>query len=409
MSSPESTLIRGGRVLTMGGAPGARRGAALGELHAIDNGDVLVRDGVIENLDVGMEAPAGCSVVEAEGRVVMPAFVDCHTHACWAGDRLDEWEQKQRGATYLELLAAGGGIMSTVRAVRAASQDDLARDLRHRLDVMLGDGTAHVEIKSGYGLSTHDELKMLRAIAEAAGSFPGTVHPTACIGHAIDPDADRFIDRTIHETLDAVHAEFPGVTIDAYCEQGAWSPGDCLRLFDRALELGHPVRVHADQFNSLGMIPEAVRRGFVSVDHLEATTSDELDVLAKSETFGVMLPCSGFHVDGRYGNGRGFVDAGGKLAIATNANPGSAPCLSVPMAIALSVRHLGLTATEAIGVCTLNGAELLGLSDRGRIAPGVAADLIVLRHQDERQLGYEFGGRHVDAVFVGGRLVSGSV
>ena len=270
------------------------------------------------------------------------------------------------------------------------------------------EGAAHIEVKSGYGLSTRDELKMLRAIAEASGGFPGTVHPTACIGHAIDPDTEGFVDRTITETLDAVHAEFPGVTIDAYCERGAWSLDDCVRLFDRAMELGHPVRVHADQFNSLGMIPEAIRRGFVSVDHLEATTPAELAALGESECFGVMLPCSGFHVDGRYADGRGLLDAGGLLAIATNANPGSAPCLSVPMAITLAVRYLGVTAAEAIGACTVNAAALLGLKDRGRIAPGLPADLIILRHLDERQLGYEFGGRHVDAVFVGGRLVAGS-
>lgn len=410
MSTPSSpTLIRDGRVLTMGRAPGPRRGVELGELHALDRASVLIRNGVIEAVGVDLTPPPGCAVIEAGGRVVMPAFVDAHTHACWAGDRLDEWELKQKGATYLELLEAGGGIMSTVRSVRAASEDQLARDLSRRLDAMLAEGTAHVEVKSGYGLSTRDELKMLRAIARAAQTFPGTVHLTACIGHAKDPDQPGFVETTIHETLDAVHAEFPGAVIDAYCEQGAWSLDECLRLFDRALELGHRVRVHADQFNDLGMIPEAIRRSFLSVDHLEATTPESLRELGGSETFGVMLPCSGFHVDGRYADGRGFLDAGGRLAIATNANPGSAPCLSVPMAIALAVRHLGLTSAQAIGASTINGAALLGLSDRGRLAPGNAADLVILRHRDERQLGYEFGGRHVRCVMIGGRVVSGSL
>ncbi len=406
---PGDALIRGGRVLTMGEAPGARRGKALGELHAIDNADVLIRRGRIEAVGVGLGAPPGVRTIEADGRVVAPAFVDCHTHACWAGDRLDEWEQKQRGATYLELLEGGGGIMSTVRAVRGASEDELADSLSARLAVMLSEGTAHAEVKSGYGLTTRDELKMLGAIARASASFPGTVHPTACIGHAIDPDISGFVERTIGETLDAVHTEFPGITIDAYCERGAWSLAECLCLFDRALGLGHPVRVHADQFNSLGMVPEAIARGFVSVDHLEATTGEDLRALAASGTFGVMLACSGFHVDGRYGDGRAFVDAGGALAIATNANPGSAPCLSMAMTIALATRYLGLSAAEAIGACTANGAALLGLDDRGRIAPGMAGDLVILRHTDERQLGYEFGGRHADAVFVGGRLVAGSL
>lgn len=401
-----SLLIRNARVLTMGEAPGARRGGALGELGPIDHADVLIENGHITSVGAGPSAAPGAEVFDARGRVLMPAFVDCHTHACWAGDRLDEWEHKQRGATYLEILESGGGIMSTVRSVRAASEAELAESLGARLLAMLREGTAHAEVKSGYGLTTADELKMLRAIATAAAAFPGTVHPTACIGHALDPDQPDFIETTIGETLDAVHAEFPGITIDAYCERGAWSLADCLRLFDRASSLGHPVRVHADQFNALGMIPEGIRRGFVSIDHLEATTPEDLRRLAESRTFGVMLPCSGFHVDGRYADARGLLDAGGALAIATNANPGSAPCLSMPMAIALAVRNLGITAGEAIGACTVNAAALLGLNDRGRIAPGLPADLILLRHTDERQLGYEFGGRHVERVIVGGRVVS---
>lgn len=402
-----SMLIRAGRVLTMGRAPGARRGGAVGDLHVIDRCDVRIEGGRVAEVGVGLEAPRDAEVLEARGRVVMPAFVDCHTHACWAGDRLDEWDLRRRGASYLEILAAGGGIMSTVRAVRAASERELREGLLVRLNVMLAEGTTAVEVKSGYGLTTEDELKMLRAIAGAGEAFAGTVRMTACLGHAKDPDRRGFVETTVGETLEAVHDEFPDVPIDAYCEEGAWSLAECLRLLDRALELGHDVRVHADQFNCLGMVPEAVLRGFRSVDHLEATTPDDLRTLASSETFGVMLPCCGFHVDGRYADGRGFLDAGGALAIATNANPGSAPCTSMPMVVALAVRRLGLTPGEAIGACTVNAASLLGLDDRGRIAPGTIADLAILRHTDERQLANEFGGRHADAVIVGGDLVSG--
>ncbi len=402
-----SMVIRGARVLTMGLAPGARRGATLGDLHAVNGADIRVEGGRVVEVGAGVEAPTGADIFEARGRVVMPAFVDCHTHACWAGDRLDEWELKLRGATYLEILEGGGGIMSTVRAVRAASQRELADSLGRRLSVMLGEGTAHAEVKSGYGLRTEDELKMLRAIADAGASFPGTLRMTACIGHAKDPGQPGFVETTINETLGAVHDEFPDATIDAYCERGAWSLDECLRLFDRALELGHDLRVHADQFNSLGMVPEAIRRSFLSVDHLEETTPDDMRSLAQSDTLGVMLPCSGFHVDGRYADGRALLDAGGLLAIATNANPGSAPCLSMPMAIALAVRHLGVTPAEAIGASTINAAALLGLGDRGQIAPGTIADLVLLRHTDERQLAYEFGARHVDAVIVGGNIVRG--
>lgn len=400
-----SLLIRNARVLTQAGGSRPRRGRELSDLSAIDDCDVLVTDGVIERVANAVDVAVD-RIIEANGRVLMPAFVDCHTHACYAGERLDEWEQKQRGATYLEILQAGGGIMSTVRAVRQSSREQLAGSLLARLNTMLHEGTTACEVKSGYGLSTEHELKMLHAISDAADQWDGRVSMTACIGHAKDPDIPGFVERTIHETLPAVHEAFPDCTIDAYCEQGAWSLAETIRLFEAAADLGHPLRIHADQFNELGMLDAAIGLGARSVDHLEATSHAALVRLAESETMGVMLPCSGFHVDGRYADGRRFIDAGGALAIATNCNPGSAPCLSMPMAVALAVRHLGITAAEAIGACTVNGAALLGHEDLGTIEPGKRADLVLLRHTDERQLGYEFGGRHADLVICDGRIVS---
>ncbi|MDT8450682.1 MAG: imidazolonepropionase [Wenzhouxiangellaceae bacterium] len=343
--------------------------------------------------------------LDAAGRVLLPGFVDCHTHACFAGSRLDEWERKLAGASYLEIMHAGGGIMATVRATRAAPEAELAELLLARLNRMLAHGSTTIEVKSGYGLDTETELKMLRAIARAGETFAGTVVPTACIGHAIDPDVDRdrFIERTIRETLPAVTSEFPGIALDAYCEQGAWSLDDCLALFDAGQAAGHPIRVHADQFNALGMIDAAVEHEYTSVDHLEATDPAGLERLAQSSTFGVMLPASGFHLDDRYGNGRAFLDAGGKLALATNCNPGSAPCGSMPFVIALAVRKLGLTSAEAIHASTAAGADLLGLGDRGRIEPAKRADLVLLEATDPRELAFEFGGNPVAAVLVAGR------
>ncbi len=400
-----AVLFHNARVLTLG--PGPRRGAQMHDLGACDGASVLAVDGRIEAVGEKIVAPEGARVIDCGGRVLMPSFVDCHTHLCWAGERLGEWERRLGGASYLELLEAGGGIMATVRAVREATEADLTEDLVVRLDAALREGTTAIEIKSGYGLETESELKMLRAIASAAKRWPGAVAMTACIGHAIDPDTPDMVRRTIDETLPAVHAEFPGVTLDAYCETGAWSLDDCLELFDRAIALGHPCRVHADQFNALGMVPAAIERGFASVDHLEASTPDDLRLLAGSKTMGVMLPCSGFHVDGRYGDGRAFVDAGGALAIATNCNPGSAPCLSMPMAIALAVRGCGLTPAEAICAATSNGAALLGLEGCGRIEPGARADLILLRFRDERELAHSFGGRAVEVVVVDGEVIAG--
>ena len=410
-----SLLIHNARLLTLPGDPAARRGNTTGDLGVIDRGWVRIEGEAIAEIGEG-DSGAGSAarddhLIDARGRVLMPAFTDCHTHLCWAGDRLDEWERKLAGATYLEILKSGGGILSTVRAVRAASERELTDRLAERLGWLLREGTTTVGIKSGYGLDTATELKMLRAIRTAGAGWPGTVVPTACIGHAIDPDAttdaDRaaFVRRTIDETLPAVTAEFPDIAIDAYCERGAWGVAECVELFERAQAAGHTVRVHADQFNPLGLVGAAAAQGYRSVDHLEATTDDDLRRLARSETFGVMLPCAGFHTDGRYGDGRTFLDAGGRLAIATNTNPGSAPCQSMPTAITLAARHNGLAPAEAIACATAMPAALLGLRDRGRIERGCRADLVLLRHRDERALAFEFGGDPTDAVVCAGRIV----
>ncbi len=374
--------------------------------HArIDNElcDLVIESGCIVSIDAAGTAD-GAELFDAKGRVVLPGFVDCHTHACFAGSRLDEWERKLDGAGYLELLDQGGGIMATVRATRHASETELAKLLLERLNRMLAHGSTTIEVKSGYGLSTTDELKMLRAIARAGQDFPGMVVATACIGHAIDPEVahDEFVRRTIDETLPAVTAEFPGIALDAYCEQGAWTPDDCLALFDAGQAAGHPVRVHADQFNELGVIDAALERGYLSIDHLEATGREGLQALAGSNTFGVMLPASGFHLDERYSDGRAFVDAGGRLALGSNYNPGSAPCLSMPFVIQLAVRKLGLTPAEAITAATASAADLLGLTDRGRIQPGMHADLVLLEHTDQRELAFEFGANPVARVMLAG-------
>lgn len=467
-------LIQNARVLTLAAGELPRRGVNLALLSPIDPADVLIDaesiaavEPVLKRTDPRSRTcvpgdDEDMTVIDAAGRVLMPAFIDAHTHALWAGDRLDEWENKLRLASrwpgspsrvesvdreqqsppsYVETLKSGGGIMSTVRAVRDSTPKQLTNNLRARLAHMLREGTTTVEVKSGYGLTTKDEIKMLRAIREAAryAARDGqTVVATALLGHAIDPDQPDFVRTVIEETLPAVHAEFPDVAIDAYCETGAWSLDDCRRLFERALDLGHPIRVHADQFNSLGMTRLAVEMGALSVDHLEATTPSDLELLARSQTFGVMLPPCGFHLAlaaqassppvaqasrlcspdrakqeppatpqaPLFANARAFVDSGGggALVLATNCNPGSAPTSSMPFAIALAVRRLGLTPAEAIVACTVNAAALLGFTDRAVIAPGKRADLVLLRHTDERLLAHDFGGDPTDLVIAAGQV-----
>ncbi|MCW5765093.1 MAG: imidazolonepropionase [Phycisphaeraceae bacterium] len=409
-AAPARLVIRNARVA--GFAPGPKRRADLDALPVIPRADVTIEDGRIKSIrEVKPNTrrapidPADPATIDADGRVLIPGLVDCHTHLCWAGQRLDEWEAKRRGVPYLEILKRGGGIMATVRAVREASIESLAADLLARARLMLANGSTTIEVKSGYGLTTDAELKMLRAVRLAQQSFPGTLVPTALLGHAIDDAQPGFVGVTVRQTLPAVAAEFPGITVDAFCEQGAWSLEQCVLLFNRARELGLPIRIHADQFNSLGAVPAALRLDARSIDHLEASTREDLALLAAApNTAGVMLPACGFHLDGRYARGRRFVQDGGLLAIATNCNPGSAPCFSMPLVIALAVRHLGLSFPEAFAAATVNPAHVLGLRDRGAIAPGLRADLLLLRHTDERALAFEFGASPVDIAICNGAV-----
>jgi imidazolonepropionase len=410
-------LITNARAVTLAGPPGARRGrAGMNDLGVVPRADILVMgQRIVDVVPVGARSrsrtiPPGVRIIDAEGRVVMPGFVDPHTHALWAGDRLDEWDAKRAGTPYLDILKAGGGIMSTVRAVRAATDAQLAAGLASRLATMLASGTTTVEIKSGYGLSPEHELRMLRLIAAAAregGQLWPTVIATALLGHALDPDDPTLVERTITDTLPRVTREFPRIAVDAFCEDGAWSLADCVRLFDAARRAGHPIRVHTDQFTTKGMTDWAVEHAAASVDHLEASSRETLARVAASSTVACLLPCTGFHTDGRYADGRAIIDGGGAVAIATNCNPGSSPCSSMPMAIALAVRKNGLSPAEAIVGATRNAAALLGLGDRGGLEPGARADLLILRHENERELAHEFGASPVDAVVLGGRVALG--
>lgn len=430
-------LIHGARVLTMlrdgESAPptgnsrtgGGRRGTDRGSLGVIERGDVLIIGSEIREVSCAGEPPSelrrglGSNLVDidARGRVLMPGFVDCHTHACWGGGalaRASEWEMKLAGRTYQEIAAGGGGIMSSVRATREASAEELTRDLLGRIDRMVRLGSTTIEVKTGYGLTFEHEQKMLLAIAGANEHTAATLMPTALLGHAIPPPSEvdspaRFVDETITRTLPAICATRGGAlgkfAVDAFCERGAWSVEDTVRLLSAAQGLGHPVRVHADQFTSLGMTPLAAQMGARSVDHLEASTADDLRTLAESATFGVGLPLCGFHLDGRYAPLGELARLGGKVCVATNFNPGSAPSPSMPLAIALAVRFCGLNVEQAIVAATINPATLLGFTDRGYIAPGARADVILLRENDERVLAYELGDNPVEMVLADGKKV----
>lgn len=384
---------------------GARRGGEMNQLHTIGRGHVLIEGGRIAAVGTGPAVTrAAAARIDARGRVLMPALVDCHTHACWAGDRWDEWEQKRAGVPYLEILRAGGGIQRTVSAVRAASQEALASQLAERLAEMRATGTGAVEVKTGYGLDAAAELKMLEAVLAVQRLWPAPVVPTLLLGHAIDAGQPQQLDQMC-ALLERVAERLPDIAVDAFCEEGAWTLAMCRTLFQKANRLGLPVRVHADQFNALGALELAVELGARSVDHLEASTPEGLRALAASRSIGVALPVCGFALDGRYADARTLIDAGGAIAVASNWNPGSAPSPSVAFAAALACRFMRLTPAEAICAVTWNAACVLGLQrDTGAIAAGMRADLILLPHRDERALLYEVAGPGPDISILGGQM-----
>ncbi len=399
-----SIAIENARIVTCvpPDAGGARRGAAMRELRVIERGHVIAERGRIAAVGEGPATSRAVSMrVDARGRVLMPAAVDCHTHACWAGDRWGEWEMKRAGATYLDILKAGGGILSTVAAVRAAPREALASRLAERLAEMRATGTGAAEVKTGYGLDAATELKMLEAILAVKRVWPAPVVPTLLLGHALDAGNPRQLE-DMCALLDRVAERVPGIAVDAYCEDGAWSVAMCRELLGKARRLGCAVRIHADQFNPLGGLGLAIELGARSVDHLEASTPEGLAALAASRSIGVALPVCGFALDGRFADGRTLIDRGGALAVASNWNPGSAPSPSAQFAAALAARHMRLTAAEAICAVTWNAACVLGLEhETGAILPGMRADLQLLAHRDERAFVHEVAGPGPDATILG--------
>jgi len=404
---PDVTIVNA-RLLTMRGDDGPRHGEAMRDLGEIEHGWLAVESGRISAIGDGTppEPQLADVVLDLDGRLVLPTWIDCHTHACWAGSRLAEWADLLAGASYIDILKAGGGILSTVHAVREASQEVLASDLLSRVGRMQVYGTGVVEVKSGYGLRTDTEIKMLRAIHEVSQEADQQIIGTFLGAHAIDPDLADFADRVIEETLPAVVDEFPSITCDAYLETGAWSLDDTRRLFTRAVELDCPIRLHTDQFNSLGGVPMATELGAKSVDHLEAISDADGVALAGSDTVGVLLPASGFHLDGRYAPGRKLIDAGAAIAIATNCNPGSAPSPSMPLAIALACRFCGLSPAEALIAATWNAAVVLGIEDDvGSLEVGKRADVQVIDERDPRAIAWEFGAVPPPIVLLNGQPV----
>ena len=385
------------QVVSPAGKEAPLRGSALGELDVIEDAYVLCEDGAVTAVGPMRELEAlDGDVIELDGRgrSAIPGLVDCHTHACFAGDRAAEFELRARGATYEELHAAGGGILSTVRATRAAGEEALTAAVALHRAWMLAHGTTTFEAKSGYGLDRETELAMLRAVRQAGGV------PTWLGAHAVPPefpDADAYLDFALAEVLP--EAARLAEAADVFLEQGAFDVVQARRYLEACREAGLALRLHADQFTEAGGVGLAVELGARSVDHLEATEPGGVRVLAASDVAAVLLPVAALFLDRPMPPARDLVDSGAIVAIATDFNPGSAYCESLPIVCALACTQLHLAPAEALAACTVNAAHVLGRADRvGRLAPGYGADLVLLETPDWRHLAYHVGGDIVAAV-----------
>jgi imidazolonepropionase len=381
------------------GAP--LRGNDLGDVDVIEHAYVLCEDGRITAVGrmAELETLGGdVEELDGRGRSAIPGLVDCHTHACFGGDRVEEFALRAGGASYEELHAAGGGILATVRATREAGEDGLRAAVERHRGWMLAAGTTTFEAKSGYGLDRATELASLRVIREAGGI------PTWLGAHAVPPefgDADGYLDFALAKVLP--EAARLAEAADVFLERGAFDAAQARRYLEACRSAGLRLRLHGDQFTEAGAIPLAVELGARSVDHLEATGADGVRALAQSDVVGVLLPASALFLGRPMPPGRELVEAGAAVALATDFNPGSAFCESLPIVCSLAATQLKLSPAQALSAVTVNAAHVLGRADRkGRLAPGYDADILLLDAPDWRYLAYHLGGPVVSETLVAG-------
>lgn len=410
-------LLRRARLLTV--APlkeeHPRVGPTAGDVGPIANGWVAARDGAIVATGHGeshdrLELVESAVVRNVEGRVVMPGFVDPHSHLCYAGERWEEFATRRSGADYLAVLAAGGGIHATVRATREASDETLLALLRRRIGDAAELGTTTIEIKSGYGLEPSEELRQLRIIAQAKADAPIEVVVTYLAAHALPArytdDRARFIGDA-RDALDTVAAEKLAEAVDAFVEKGVFEVDDVRPLFAAAKKAGLAVSLHADQLNDVGAAAFAARIHARSADHVAHASAEGIRALARAGVPAVLLPGSAFFVGYAPPEARRFIAERVPVALASDHNPGTSPLEGMPTAIALGVTLCGLTPHEAIVSATINAAHALGRGERtGALVAGRRADILVLDTDDERELAYRMGAPLVAEVYASGKRVA---
>lgn len=343
------------------------------------------------------------------GKLLTPGLIDAHTHIVFAGNRAAEFELRLQGASYEEIARQGGGILSTVTATRAATEDDLIAQALPRLDAMIAQGTTTVEIKSGYGLTVEDELKMLRAARRLGQLRPVTITTTHLAAHAIPPEykgnPDAYIEAVAIPSLRAAHSEGLIDAVDAFCETIAFTPAQVDRLFTAARALGLRVKLHAEQLSDLGGAQLAARHAALSADHLEHLSPESIADMALAGTVATILPGAYYTLrDTRPPPIAALRAAGVPMAVATDCNPGSSPMTSLPLAMNMACTLFRMTPEEALLGATAHAARALGLADRGTLAPGQRADLCLWNVTHPAELSYRIGAEALHKSIIGGRL-----
>jgi imidazolonepropionase len=403
-------VLHASQLVTVAGPKRPRIGRELSELAIIPDGGILIRDGKIELVGPSAEIEnesSDAEVIDAHGKVVLPGFVDAHTHLVFAGNRLDDFERRARGDTYEQIAKAGGGIWSTVEKTRAASEADLLAQAQRHADWFLRCGTTTVESKSGYGLTLDDELKILRVMRRLNQETPLEIVPTFLGAHAVPRliDADEYIDLVVNEMLPRVSSDCLAEVCDVFCEPGYFDIEQSRRILNVAKKLGLKLRIHADQLSNSGAAKLAAELEAATADHLEKTDEQGIVAMKSGDVQPVLLPGSVYALGSTcYPRARDMIEAGLAVVIATDFNPGSSPTTSMPMILSLACTQMKMSSAEAISASTINPAYSLGRGDRiGSLEPGKVANFSIFNCDDYRELAYWFGFLQTHSVYVKGR------
>ena len=420
-----------GQLVTCASNGFPKKGAVMNDVGMIENGAIAVKDGLIAAVGKSDELLRECKTensIDAQQKVVCPAFVECHTHIVYAGDRINEFELRIKGAMYLEIMKSGGGILSTVEQTRKANLEELISQSKKRLDQLLKLGVTTCEVKTGYGLDTEAELKMLEAIIILQDLQSVDLIPTFLAAHAIPPEyknrEEDFTDLICKEMLPKAaerlndsydysksiskenFASLPYFA-DVFCEKNAFNLKQSRRILTTAKNLGFKLKAHVDEFTNLGGARMAIELGATSIDHLDVISDEEIQLLAASNTIGVITPTVNFNFGStEFADARKMIDKNCAIALSTDFNPGSAPCPSLPNAMAIACRYQKILPSEALNAATINAAFAVGSSEKvGSIETGKCADILVLDTKDYRAMAYEFGGNCIQTVVKNGKIV----